>query len=277
MLQYIKIISHPAAVIDPAATAQTRPVVTEKDEETPFNYMDTASARAGINSIANKVRGLRVGIIGLGGTGSYILDLVAKTPVAEIRLFDKDRMLTHNAFRAPGAPSIDELRANPFKVDYYAAIYSKMRKNIVPHSVHMGVDNLDLLDGINFAFISMDNGEAKRAIIERLHQRNARFVDVGMGLEVVPDSDMLIGTLRVTTSSERKRDHLERRIPMSGPAENEVYDRNIQIAELNALNAALAVIKWKKLCGIYQDLESEHHSTYAVNVNAMTSDEAPQP
>jgi hypothetical protein len=37
---------------------------------------------------------------GLGGTGSYILDLVSKTPVNEILLFDSDDFLQHNAFRS---------------------------------------------------------------------------------------------------------------------------------------------------------------------------------
>lgn len=36
------------------------------------------------------------------------------------------------------------------------------------------------------------------------------------------------------------------------------YDTNIQIAELNALNAALAAIRWKKLWDFYADQEGEH-------------------
>jgi hypothetical protein len=275
MVQYIKIISHPAASIEPSATAQTRPVATDKDEETVFNYMDTASARAGINSISNKVKGLRVAIIGVGGTGSYILDLVAKTPVAQIHLFDKDRLYTHNAFRIPGAPTIEELRAAPLKVDHFTALYSHMRKGIVPHGFNIEAENLDQLDQIDFVFISIDNGEAKRTIMERLEQRNLRFIDVGMGVEVVPDADMLIGTVRITTSTERKRDHIPSRVSLSAPAQDEAYDKNIQIADLNALNATLAVIKWKKLYGVYQDLEGEHHSTYSTNANALTSDESP--
>ena len=59
-----------------------------------------------------------VAIIGLGGTGGYILDFVAKTPVKQIRLFDPDVFLSHNAFRAPGAPMLEELRDAPKKVDY---------------------------------------------------------------------------------------------------------------------------------------------------------------
>ena len=51
------------------------------------------------------------------------------------------------------------------------------------------------------------------------------------------------------------------------------YDKNIQIADLNALNAALAVIKWKKLCGFYRDLEREHFSAYTVDGNCIINDD----
>ena len=37
--------------------------------------------------------------------------------------------------------------------------------------------------------------------------------------------------------------------------EDDEYATNIQIADLNALNALMAVIKWKKLSGFYQDLK----------------------
>ena len=56
-----------------------------------------------------KLMNHKVAIIGLGGTGSYILDMLAKTPVSEIHLFDGDDFLTHNAFRSPGAASLDDL------------------------------------------------------------------------------------------------------------------------------------------------------------------------
>ena len=38
----------------------------------------------------------------------------------------------------------------------------------------------------------------------------------------------------------------------------------IQVADLNALNAVLAVIKWKKIRGLprHRDLEREHHCSY---------------
>ena len=69
--------------------------------------------------------GLKIGIIGLGGTGSYILDFIAKTYVGEIHLYDSDKVLQHNAFRAPGAPSLQKLNEPVLKVDYLYNIYSK--------------------------------------------------------------------------------------------------------------------------------------------------------
>jgi hypothetical protein len=65
----------------------------------------------------------------------------------------------------------------------------------------------------------------------------------------------------------------KRRIPLSKADERNEYDRNVQTAELNALNAALAVIKWKKLCGFYIDLEKEHHSTYSIDGNETTNED----
>ena len=47
------------------------------------------------------------------------------------------------------------------------------------------------------------------------------------------------------------------------------YERNMQMAELNALNAALAVIRWKKVRGIYQDLVREGDSNYVLDGNKI--------
>jgi len=41
------------------------------------------------------------------------------------------------------------------------------------------------------------------------------------------------------------------------------------------LNAALAVLRWKKFTGFYQDFEKEHHTTYCTNVNQFLSEKAP--
>ena len=266
MTTYAAILSGPAAVLNPRANPRTFRI-PEEEENSVFNYVETASDRVGIGRLTERLATEKVAIIGLGGTGSYVLDLVAKTPVREIRLFDGDEFLQHNAFRAPGAPSINELREAPKKVDYLKGIYSKMHRGIAAHPAPIDTGNVDLLDGVTFAFISMDGDEAKRFVVEKLETVGVPFVDVGMGLELVDGS--LGGILRVTASTPEKREHIQGRISFADGGENDIYTSNIQVADLNALNAAMAVIKWKKIRGFYRDLEREHHSTYTTDGNML--------
>jgi hypothetical protein len=266
MTTYASILAGPAAVLKPGTTAQTFRV-PEEDGDEVFNYIETASDRAGIGALSELMASETVAIIGLGGTGAYLLDLVAKTPAREIRLFDADEFLQHNAFRAPGAPSIDELREAPPKVEYLKGIYSRMHRKIVAHETFINADNLHLLDGITFAFLCMDASDAKQFVVGKLEALGVSFIDVGMGLELVDGS--LGGILRVTASTPEKRDHVNGRISFVGGGPDDVYSSNIQVADLNALNAVLAVIKWKKLRGFYRDLEREHHCTYTTDGNLL--------
>jgi hypothetical protein len=271
MMRYIRIISNPAKALDDTATAATFRLVPS-DGQSPLRYADTAASRAGIRAMADRLAGHKVAIVGLGGTGSYVLDFVAKTIVTAIHIIDGDRFLQHNAFRAPGAASAEMLQAHPFKVDYFAEVYSRVHGGIVPHAVYLSADNLSLLDGMDFVFICIDQGAAKRLIIEWLEQRGTSFIDVGMGIERDDDAASLFGILRVTASVPEKRDQVARRVTFDDDG-NDEYARNIQIAELNALNAALAVIRWKKLYKIYADSEREMNSTYVIRTNVLVSDE----
>lgn len=275
MKTYADMISCHAESIDPNATAKTFRVIESEEDDAIFNYIDTASSRAGIYAISSKLALSKIAIVGLGGTGSYVLDLVAKTPVREIHLFDGDHFLQHNAFRSPGAATLEELRASLKKVQYLAQKYAPMRRGIIPHDLHLDSSNVVLLDGMDFVFLCVDRGDAKKPIIEKLEALGVSFVDVGMGIELVDDK--LQGIVRVTTSTPHQRDHVhaKRRIGFAGGEDDGIYAKNIQIADLNALNAALAVVKWKKLSGFYRDLDDEHHSTYTVDGNMLLNEDRP--
>lgn len=271
--QYVTILSSYAQVIEPGVTAKTfRPVAPgEDDENTVFKYIDTASSRAEITSVTEKLASLKkIAIVGLGGTGSYVLDLVAKTPVLEIHLFDGDTFLQHNAFRSPGASSIEELAKQLSKAAYFKNIYSKMRNGIIVHEAYVGAENVDQLQDMNFIFLCLE-GSAKKLVVDKLEAFGIPFIDVGMGVYL--NEGTLGGILRVTLSTSMQRDHVQSRIPFSDDADRNEYDVNIQIADLNALNAALAVIKWKKLFGFYQDLDHEHHSTYTIGGNMLLNED----
>ncbi|MDT9598637.1 ThiF family adenylyltransferase [Sphingosinicella rhizophila] len=275
MTTYAAILANEAAAIDSEVTPRTRRVVANDDLESPFVYLDTASSRAGIGAVSQKLEGDRVAIIGLGGTGSYVLDQVAKTPVERIDLYDDDDLLQHNAFRGPGAPSLEELRSRPKKVDYWAAIYSRMHRHVVPHAVRLGADNLTLLANATMVFLCLDAGEAKAAIIAELERLGLPFIDVGMGLHLVDDA--LVGQLRVTTSTPAMRDQIRAkgRIPLVGAGLDDIYARNIQVADLNMLNAAFAVLRWKRLRKFYVDLEEEHFSLFTLDGNHLLNEDRP--
>jgi hypothetical protein len=269
----VAILAGHAEAIDPLATVGSGRLVVAEGSGSPFAYVDTASSRVGIGGLAARFDGLSVGILGLGGTGGYVLDLVAKTPVSRIHLIDGDEFRQHNSFRAPGAASVDDLRARRAKVEHFDRIYSAMHRGIVPHPVRLGPGSLHLLSHLDFAFVCLDDPAAKPAILAELERLDVPYIDVGMGLEHTGEA--LTGAVRVTASTPAMRAHVRERsrVPMAEPGVDDPYASNVQVADLNALNAALAVVRWKKWVGFYADLEREHFSVYSVDGNHLLNED----
>lgn len=269
--RYVEILGGPALAIDPTAKAQVFAPIECTENESVFHYFDTASSRAGISGVTHRLEMNAVAIVGVGGTGSYILDLLAKTPVKEIHLFDNDDFLNHNAFRSPGAASLDDLRRKPKKVIYLSEQYARMRRGIVPHVCSITNDNVEQLRNMAFVFLSMDGGPDKRTVITHLQEWQIPFVDVGMGLAL--ENGAIGGIVTATTSTTEKSSHASSRISTAAADGDNDYSRNIQVADLNALNAVLAVIKWKKVCGFYHDFPREHFCAYTVDGNKLVNEE----
>lgn len=271
MTTYVNILSGQAQHFFPEATARTGRVIESRQYDSVLHYSDTNSSRAEIDAVNEKLSGLKIGIIGLGGTGSYILDKVAKTLVGEIHLFDGDRFKQHNAFRAPGATTKERIDLNAFKVDYFKEVYSQMHKSIISHAVYINETNLGLLNSLDFVFIAIDVGGIKKEIFRKLENLNIPFIDCGLGIE--REGDELMGILRTTLSTPSKRDHVHKGLVSFSDREHDEYKTNIQIADLNDLNAVFAVIKWKKYYGFFNDQRLEHDSSYSVNVNTIFNNE----
>ena len=187
---YFDVIAAPTLYIDSNAWRRINKPIVTKTSCSPLQYMDTNASRAGITSLNDKYRGLRIAIIGLGGTGSYLLDFLAKTPVSEIHLFDADVINTHNAFRAPGAMTEEELSEAPFKVNHYTKVYSHMHKGIIPHAEMVASDNITLLDNMNYVFFSLDKVKAKKQIAGYLLSKHIPFIDSGLGIDLQQDGHL---------------------------------------------------------------------------------------
>jgi len=260
---YVGRIAGEAAKIEPNTKAQTFPAIPADPGDSVFEYADTASSRAGIAAINARVAGLKIGILGAGGTGSYVFDLIAKTLVAEIRVIDGDLFLNHNAFRSPGAPSLADLTSRPKKTDYFAKLYRRMHRGIVQHDINIDDGNLHFLDGLDFVFVCMDTGDAKRKAVERLTSSGICFIEVGMGVLVT--NEKLGGIVRMVCSTPETRQAAAARISYATDDGGlNAYSSNIQSAELNALNAALAVIRWKQHVGIYHDMRKASYRGYSI-------------
>ena len=265
---YVEILGREARQLDPNATAQQWKVSTDHEEdENVFHFADTASARQNTTDLARKLQPERVAIVGAGGTGSYVLDFVAKTWVREIHVFDDDPFLQHNAFRSPGSFARREIERGPIKSTLHADRYASMRKGIVAHATCIDDTNVEQLADFDTVFLCMDGHPIKGKILEVCLANDSLLIDVGMGLHRAGGS--LAGTLRTTAFFSSHRDHAEHCMDLAGDDAEGEYERNTQLAELNALNAALAVIKWKKVRGFYSDLTREHNCEYVIDGNKL--------
>jgi hypothetical protein len=248
---YEAIILREVHAIDPLATSKVGALPPDDTQDGPFIIPDIASTRSGIADIGDQLSKEVVAIIGLGGTGSYIFDQVARTPVIEIRPFDGDKYYPHNVLRSPGTPSRGDLQPPQFKVDFHTARLALIKRGIQPHPVYLTPDNLHLLKLVTFAFVSMDLGPSKRPIIEKLEALGIPYVEVGMGLHRRGVS--IGGTLRAVLSHNSNRDAVRAHIPLDAPGEDALYTNNIQIADLNSFNANMAIQLWKAHRGFYVD------------------------
>lgn len=271
VVAYVGILGSHAASIDPDATACTFRVVEAEEDGSPFLYQDTASARAGIGALSDKLKVDSIAIIGVGGTGSYLLDLLAKTHVIAIHLYDGDRFRVHNAFRAPGAASVADLDGGPNKAEHFAAIYGRMRRGIVAHPYDIDASNVAELEGASAVFLAVDPSPAKRAVIEWLEGHEIPFFDTGIGVDV--DAGALSGQVRLTAGLPRRQASGRSWIPMDAPdGDAALYSTNVQVGELNALAAVLAVLRWKRYLGFYVDQQDEQHTLFTISGNDIVDD-----
>ena len=99
---YLDTITGPAMAAFPDATPLRALEVKAAEQGTPLRFPDMLSSRYHMNDLSRLLDGKRVAIVGLGGTGAYILDFIARTHLAEIALFDDDKVHVHTIFRFPG-------------------------------------------------------------------------------------------------------------------------------------------------------------------------------
>lgn len=251
VLTYLDAITAPALTAYEDATPLREIAKKAAQQGTPLRLPDTLSSRYHFIDLSLRLKGKKVAIIGAGGTGSYILDFIARTHLETIAVYDDDKVHVHTLFRFPGhlPRAIGRL-----KVDALAQQYSHWHEGIVPVPERVTSENIEALVGYDFVFVALDHGPSRGLIVEWLSARDIPFVDCGMGLNRAPVG--LNGVVRISgvnrPAYERTVDSVY--LPTEDPVGGE-YRRQGQIAELNALNASFAVIRFKQHFGIYDRID----------------------
>jgi hypothetical protein len=254
---YVGIISGPAMAMYPGRKEPlTYRVVEKVAKDAIFKIHDTMTSRAEITGLSAKFHDEVVAIIGLGGTGAYTLDFLAKTPVKEIRGFDRDPFHVHNAFRSPGRFEHHEF--NLPKAEMYQARYDNLRHGLKLEAKFIDGSCTADFEGVTFAFVCVDKGRSRAGIFDLLIALGIPFIDVGMGLS--RKHGALSGMMRATYyAPETAAAVRAMELAELSDRPNEEYRVNIQISELNALNAAMAVMKFKRLKGFYVENTPDFH------------------
>jgi hypothetical protein len=258
---YVSVISGPALQLYPDAKVLTFRSV-DSNAESVFKFNDTLTSRAEIGELAVKFKDDVIAIIGLGGTGSYILDFISKTPVKEVRAFDGDHFYVHNAFRSPG--KIEENEFGKRKAEIYKKRYEHFRHGINIYPKYILSDSKEDLQDVTFAFVCVDKGTSRAAIFDLLVEMRIPFIDVGMGLN--KNRGVIDGMIRTTHySTELAREMVAKKLAPVHDDADDIYKTNIQLSELNALNACLAVIRFKQLRGFYFADADLNHMLFSIH------------
>lgn len=221
-----------------------------------FKYRDSLTSRAEIGDLAARLKDDVVAVIGLGGTGAYILDFLVKSPIKAIKGYDGDDYYVHNAFRSPG--ELQDIDLGRPKAEIFQRRYEGFRHGLTTKVTFIDEASAAELEGVTFAFICVDKGTARAGVFNLLIGLGIPFVDVGLGL------DRTQGALNGTVRSTYYSPEIAAQLRAKGLAEevdkpDDAYRQNVQIAELNAINACFAIIRYKQIRGVYVDDGAPNH------------------
>ena len=237
-----------------AARSGADPEVASK---TRFKYLNTGMYRSGTRGIEKRIEDEVVAVVGVGGSGSYLVDVLMKTDIKELHMYDDDMLEQHNAFRIAGAARIEELRGNTPKVQWHQERYAPVREEGVhAHSRAIDEEAGEELEKFTTVFIAVDKLDRRRVIQRMCEAAGVLHVAVGIGVDIEGEnSDQLGGMVKVETQFHMGERDGEKEEPEDG-----VYG-NIQTAELNMLSAALAIVEWKAKRKMYRSDRKTGHDT----------------
>ena len=207
------------------------------------------------------VKDERVAIVGLGGVGVWIADLMCKTDVSEIHAWDDDIIEEKNIIRMPGAVNPNDWLSQP-KARWFENTYGQIHGKVIGHKQRITGENAkEMSQNITFGFIAVDNDNGRQLACEAFHESGVPFIDVGMSLQR-DEAGIVAGSIRVVTARPYD-DSWKLAIPKVDQTGQEIYGR-LELPDFGATAAARAVLAWRKARGQVEPAQAPKCSVYHI-------------
>lgn len=270
----------------------------ESPEQLPAHTAALAQA-FGRRTVA-ALRGLKVAVVGCSGTGSLVIEQLARNGVGELMLIDPDSIERRNLNRIVNA---QKKHVGQFKVDVLKSAIDDMelgtkvsvfRKNVLDPEVVCAVADCDVVFGC------VDGVEGRHCINRIASYYLLPYVDVGVRVDVEPDGSIFgveaaahyvvpggssllsrgLYTMEQVGAESLKRsnpEEYERRralgyIPLVGEGRPAVIS-------INMVAAAMGVNELIARLNPYRDVENTrcHRHIHSLYLSVLTTDRFAQP
>ena len=138
----------------------------------------------------DKLRSLRVAVVGCSGTGSPAATLLARAGIGELVLVDKDPLAKSNLNRVRGARHADVGR-NKAEItrDFIHDLGLSVRTEAIDALVDISPAAIDALASCDVVFGCTDDDMGRQALNAAVSHYGIAYIDLGLGGRIATDAD----------------------------------------------------------------------------------------
>lgn len=163
-----------------------------------FDYEKSTSADENISArhaaafgqpFVDRLRSLRVGIVGAGGTGSPTITLLARAGVGELIVIDNDKLESSNLNRVRGA-GLSDVGKNKARIleDFISSLQLPTKITALESFVDQDPAAVDALSSCDVIFGCTDDQIGREVLNTALYVYAQPYIDIGLGGQIAEDS-----------------------------------------------------------------------------------------
>ena len=139
----------------------------------------------------DKLRALRVGVVGAGGTGSPTIMLLARAGVGELVVIDNDKLESSNLNRVRGA-GLSDIGKNKARIleDFITSLQLPTQITAVESLVDQDPTAIDALSSCDVVFGCTDDQIGREVLNTALYVYAQPYIDIGLGGQITEDSQV---------------------------------------------------------------------------------------